>query len=66
MQGMARRRTSSYDESIVFVKDGDVFKMPLPFVFEMAREELIDFLPRASQFWLFCTIIALYDKIMER
>ena len=49
----------------MFIKDGNVFKMPLPLIFEMARSELVDFLPQASRFWLVCAVLALYDKVME-
>ena len=62
---MERRRTNSDYRRIVFIKDGNVFRMPLPLIFEMPRGELVDFLPQASRFWLYCAVIALYDKVME-
>lgn len=41
----------------------NAFVLPLPDVFSLKRNELIEFLPIASKYWLFSAIMAMYDEI---
>lgn len=62
---MTQRYDGSDKGRFAFANGGNAHKLPLPYVFKMTRAELLAFLPRASRFWLFCAVLALYDKVME-
>ena len=59
---MRRRRKNLEDQAQA--EFDFIYALRQPCVFNMAKKELLDYLPVASRVWLCAAIIALYDEFI--